>query len=91
MTAAPEVRANRRYLELLRKNTPATLQEVEENLAHRDHEDTHRSESPLRKAEDAHTLDNTHMTEEEQLEWALRVIDAARLVRLATATTTSEV
>jgi CMP/dCMP kinase len=89
MTAAPEVRASRRYLELMRKNTPATLQEVEENLAHRDHEDTHRTESPLRKADDAQTLDNTHMTEEEQLEWALQVIDAARLARLAAMSATS--
>lgn len=89
MTAAPEVRANRRYLELMRKNTPATFEEVMENLAHRDFEDTHRAESPLRKAEDAHTLDNTHMTEEEQLEWALRVIDEARLARFVAMSTTS--
>lgn len=67
MTADPKVRAERRYLELKNKGENITLEEVFENIAHRDYQDTTRKESPLIRAEDAVILDNTDMTEDEQL------------------------
>src|SRR5476649_2148008 len=71
MVADPKVRAERRYKELLPKNPGITLEEVFENLAHRDYQDTTRTESPLRRAEDAIILDNTDLTPQEQLDFAL--------------------
>ena len=71
MTADPKVRAERRHKELLPKNPNITLEEVFENLAHRDYQDTTREESPLTRAKDAIILDNTNMTPDEQLQFAL--------------------
>jgi len=71
MTADPKVRAERRYKEMLPKNPDITLEEVFENIAHRDFQDTTRLESPLVRAEDAIILDNTNLTPEQQLEFAL--------------------
>ena len=51
-----------------------TKREVEQNLEHRDHIDTTRKISPLRKAEDAIEIDNTYLTREEQLELAIKFI-----------------
>lgn len=74
MTADPKVRAERRYKELRAKNPGITLEEVFENLAHRDYQDTTREESPLVRAKDAIILDNTNMTPDEQLQFALNKI-----------------
>jgi cytidylate kinase len=74
MTADPEVRVRRRYDELHRMGKYVTMDEVRDNINSRDHEDTHRSESPLRKADDAVILDNTHLTPEEQVEFALELV-----------------
>lgn len=75
MTADPKVRAERRYKELLSKgDETVTLEEVFENLAHRDYADTTRKESPLVRAEDAIILDNTDLTEAQQLDFALEKI-----------------
>ena len=72
MTADPKIRAERRFREMQSKgDTSTTLEEVFENLAHRDYADTTRKESPLTRAEDAIILDNTELTEAEQLEFAL--------------------
>ncbi len=71
MTADPKIRAERRFKELAPKNPDITLEEVFENLAHRDYQDTTRKESPLTRAEDAIILDNTDLTPEEQLAFAL--------------------
>ncbi|GAB2684398.1 (d)CMP kinase [Mucilaginibacter koreensis] len=71
MTADPKVRAERRHKELLPKNPEITLEEVFENLAHRDYADTTRAESPLTRAEDAIILDNTNLTPAQQLQFAL--------------------
>lgn len=71
MTADPKVRAERRYLELKGKGNEITLEEVFENLAHRDYIDTTRTESPLIRAEDAIVLDNTALNETEQLQFVL--------------------
>lgn len=71
MTASEDVRAQRRLEELQVKGEHVTLEEVKANLAHRDHIDSTREESPLRQANDALVLDNSNLTEEEQLEFVL--------------------
>jgi len=75
MTADPKVRAERRFKELQPTNPEITLEEVFENIAHRDYSDTTRKESPLVRAADAIILDNTNLTPEEQLQFALDRID----------------
>lgn len=72
MTADPLVRANRRYAELTSKGEQVSLEEIIENLAHRDHIDSTREESPLRQAEDAIVLDNSNLTQDQQLEFVLQ-------------------
>jgi len=69
MTASPEIRARRRYLELKEKGIEASLEEIKKNLMERDLIDSTREESPLRQASDAIVLDNSHMTLEQQMEW----------------------
>lgn len=69
MTADPEVRAERRYKELLAKGEEVCREEIVENIRQRDHLDQTRAISPLRKADDAIVLDNGGMTLEEELEW----------------------
>lgn len=71
MTADSKVRAERRYLELKNKGENITLEEVFENLAHRDFIDTTREESPLVRAADAIILDNTELNETQQLQFVL--------------------
>ena len=67
LTASPEVRAKRRFLELQAKGDNPDYEEVLRATNERDYRDTHRAESPLRQAEDAVVVDNSHMTREEQL------------------------
>lgn len=78
MTADPNERANRRFLELKSKNKNISLEEVKVNLAHRDHIDMNREISPLRQAADAKILDNTFLTMNQQLTkaytWAMEII-----------------
>jgi cytidylate kinase len=71
MTADPKIRAERRHKELLAKGENVSLEEIFENIAHRDFLDTTREESPLVRADDAIILDNTNLTPEEQLAFAL--------------------
>ena len=71
MTADNAVRVERRFRELFDKNPNVTIQEVKDNLEMRDHIDSNREVSPLRKAEDARILDNTDISREEQLNLAL--------------------
>jgi cytidylate kinase len=71
MTADEEVRVRRRFKELFDKNPNVTREEVKHNLAMRDYIDSHRAVSPLRQAEDALVLDNSHLTMKQQLEIAL--------------------
>lgn len=75
MTADPEVRAKRRYDELLNKGVSVTYEEVKKNIESRDYEDTHREESPLMKAPDAIILDNTHMNFTEQVDFVMKEIN----------------
>jgi CMP/dCMP kinase len=74
MTADNAVRVERRFRELYAKNPNITIDEVKSNLEMRDYIDSHREVSPLRKADDAILLDNTHLTEEEQLARALDLV-----------------
>lgn len=71
MTADPKVRAERRYKEMIGKNPNITLEEVFANIANRDYQDTTRKESPLVRADDAIILDNTNLTPQQQLDFAL--------------------
>jgi|SRR5471030_3000340 len=71
MTADPNVRAERRFNELKAKHPEITLEDVFENLAHRDYQDTTRAESPLVRAVDAIVLDNTNLTPDQQLQFAI--------------------
>jgi len=72
MTADPKIRAERRFKELQSKgDTSTSLEDVFENLAHRDYADTTRKESPLVRADDAIILDNTNITPVQQLDFAL--------------------
>jgi CMP/dCMP kinase len=71
MTADIDIRAKRREAEMIAKNMKVSLDEVKANLAQRDKEDMTRSESPLRKADDAIILDNSNLSRDEQLNFAL--------------------
>jgi len=72
VTADPLIRANRRLLELKATDPNITLEEVAENLQHRDLIDSTREHSPLKQADDALVLDNSHVTKEQQFEIALQ-------------------
>ena len=71
MTASPEIRAQRRYLELKEKGEEVAFDEIMNNVEERDSIDSTRETSPLRKAEDALVLDNSFLSREEQLQWSL--------------------
>lgn len=73
VTASAQTRAQRRFTELLGKGNHVTFEEVIANVIHRDHIDETRAESPLRQAADAHLLDNSYMTVEEQDNWILNL------------------
>lgn len=79
VNAPAEVRAERRFKELIAKGETVTYEEVLENVRHRDMIDTTRAESPLRRADDAICLDNSNMTIAEQDAWLIaRYEEAAR-------------
>ena len=71
VTASAQVRAERRVAELVAKGDPVSFEAVLENVKSRDHMDTTRTESPLRKADDALELDNSNLTIAEQKAWLL--------------------
>lgn len=71
VTASAEVRAQRRYDELKAKGMPADFDDILKNVKERDYIDSHRETSPLRMADDALELDNSHMTIEEQKAWLM--------------------
>ena len=74
MTADEQTRVERRYRELYEKNPNITLSEVKTNLELRDYIDSNREISPLRQANDAIKLDNTHLSEKQQLESAMNIV-----------------
>ncbi len=71
VTASAEVRAQRRFDELKAKGMDADFDDILKNVQERDYIDSHREVSPLRKADDAIELDNSHMTIPEQKQWLL--------------------
>ena len=71
VTASAQVRAQRRYDELKAKGMEADFDEILHNVEERDYIDSHRETSPLRQADDALVLDNSHMTIPEQNEWLM--------------------
>ena len=80
VTASDEIRAKRRYDELIAKGEVCNMEEILENIRERDRIDSTRAVSPLKKADDAIVLDNSHMTIEEQKAWLIaqykRIISA---------------
>ena len=74
MIADEAVRVERRFAEMFSKNPNVTIDEVKNNIAMRDYIDSNRDISPLRKAEDAVELDNTNMSEKEQLATAFKLV-----------------
>lgn len=75
LTARPEVRAQRRLLELQEKGEHPVYEDVLHDVNDRDYRDTHRAESPLRQAEDAIVVDNSDMTKDEQMRHIQRLFD----------------
>ena len=75
LTASPEVRAERRFKELIEKGEQPVMANVLADVNDRDYRDTHRAESPLRQAEDAIVVDNSSMTREEQMQHIYRIFD----------------
>ena len=73
LTADPDVRTSRRHLELAAKGIDAEWDDIRKNLLERDHIDSTRADSPLRQAEDAVVIDNTLLSEDEQLQKALEL------------------
>ena len=74
MTADTQVRAQRRYDEMVSKGETPDFDEVLKNLQERDYIDSHREVSPLSRAEDAYVMDNTEMTMHEELVWITGLI-----------------
>lgn len=83
MTADESIRVRRRWKELQEKGYDSSLEEVRENILHRDHLDTTRSDSPLVKTKDAIILDNSHLSQQQQLEiaikWANKALESMAL------------
>ena len=77
VTASAEVRAQRRFDELKEKGMPADYNDILKNVQERDYIDSHREVSPLRQADDALLLDNSHMTIPEQNEWLMQRFEEA--------------
>jgi cytidylate kinase len=82
MVADEAVRVERRFKEMFEKNPNITLDEVKSNIAMRDYIDSHREISPLRKAKDAIEIDNTNLTQKEQLDFAVKLFKNLKAVEL---------
>lgn len=80
LTASPEVRAERRYKELIEKGERPVMADVLADVNDRDYRDTHRDESPLRQAEDAVVVDNSTMTREQQMTHIIGIFDSVKEV-----------
>lgn len=76
LTALPEVRAQRRFDELVSKGEQPDYEDVLRDVNDRDYRDTHRAESPLRQAEDAIVVDNSNLTPDEQMEKIIALFNA---------------
>jgi cytidylate kinase len=81
VTAAPEVRARRRVLELRARGDQVEEQEILADLLRRDERDSRRAAAPLKPASDAYLLDTTHLGIDAALRAAIAIIEAARTGR----------
>ncbi len=79
MTAKPEIRAMRRYNELIESGRDADYNEVLKNIVERDYTDENRATAPLRRAEDAVLLDNSNMTGEDQMKWIEQLLSQMQI------------
>lgn len=77
VTASAEIRAKRRYDELLGKGQEVSFEEILKNVKERDMIDQNRAVSPLRKADDAIVLDNSNMSISEQKSWLMNEFEKA--------------
>lgn len=77
VTASDEIRARRRYDEMVQKGESPAYEDVLRNVRERDYIDSHREVSPLRKAQDAIVLDNSNMTIEQQDSWLMEQFEKA--------------
>lgn len=84
LTASPEVRAERRFKELQAKGENPVFDDVLRDTNDRDYRDTHRAESPLRQADDAVVVDNSHMNREEQMNHIIEIFDRTTSRQLTT-------
>ncbi len=75
LTADSNIRTQRRFDEMQAKGDATSIEAIAENLAHRDHLDKTRKESPLIQAEDAIVLDNSYLNQEEQLAFVVKLVD----------------
>ncbi|MCI8553802.1 MAG: (d)CMP kinase [Clostridiales bacterium] len=78
LTASAEIRAQRRYQELIEKGAAVTYEEVLRDMRQRDYQDSHRELAPLKEAEDAVRVDSSAMTLEEAVEAVRRLMDSRR-------------
>ncbi|MGB9627617.1 MAG: (d)CMP kinase [Thermodesulfobacteriota bacterium] len=78
LDAEPEVRAKRRFQELIAKGIPVDFQKTLEEVMERDHHDMHRALSPLKKAEDSILIDSTHRSVEEVVEEMVKIVEEKR-------------
>jgi cytidylate kinase len=76
VTASPQIRTERRYLELKLTTPNITREEIQKNLEERDHLDSTREESPLIQVEDAILIDNSNLNQQEQLDLALGYVQS---------------
>jgi len=81
VTATPEVRARRRALELKAAGVPVTEADVLADIRRRDERDTGRAAAPLKRAEDAHLLDTTHLDIDAAFRAAIDIVEAVRAGR----------
>ncbi len=82
ITSDPKIRAQRRFEELKGTENEASLEEITQNLKERDFIDTTRKESPLIQCEDAVVIDNSNLTEQQQLELALDIINEIKAIKV---------
>lgn len=78
LTAKPEIRAKRRYDELVKKGVETTFEEVLRDLNERDYNDSHRAEAPLKQAEDAVLADTSELDFEQSVELICRIVNNVR-------------
>lgn len=74
MTAKPEIRAQRRFNEIIAKGGSANYQEILKNVQERDYLDENRESAPLKRAPDAILLDNSYMTQKDQMRWIEKIV-----------------